>query len=94
MRAAVDGRRLVELCRELAPDVVVTDFAMPGLNGLAAAAEVNRQRPVPVILITGRHEVEALAAAEAHVIAVLLKPAKLAELKAAVESVAAAAGVK
>ena len=58
VRAAADGRRLVELCREYAPDLVVTDFAMPGLNGLAAAAEINREHPAPVILISGRHDAE------------------------------------
>ncbi len=39
------------------PDLLVTDYAMPGLDGLAAA-EVNRERPVPVILFSGRHDVE------------------------------------
>src|SRR5436309_3383032 len=63
VRAAADGRWLVELCREFAPDLIVTDFTMPLLNGLAAAAEVNRDRHVPVILISGRHDAESLDAA-------------------------------
>ncbi len=88
VRGAEDGRRLVELCREFAPDLVVTDYAMPGLSGLAAAAEINRERPVPVILLSGRHDAESLAATEAQVIAFLAKPVKQAALKAAVESVA------
>jgi CheY-like chemotaxis protein len=89
VRAAADGRALVELCRAFAPDLVVTDFAMAGLNGLAAAAEINRDRPVPVILISGRHDVHSRAAASAHVIAFLAKPIKPPDLRAAVESVAA-----
>ncbi len=88
VRAAADGLRLVELCRDFSPDLVVTDYAMPGLNGLAAAAEINRQRPVPVILLSGRHEVESLAAQEAHVVAFLLKPVKPPALRAAVEAAA------
>ena len=52
VRAAADGRALVELCREFLPDLVMTDYAMPGLDGLAAAAEVNRGRRVQVVLIT------------------------------------------
>jgi len=87
VRAAGDGRRLVELCREFLPDLVVTDYAMTGLNGLAAAAEINRERPVPVVLISGRHDVESLAAAEDHVVTFLAKPVKEADLRAAVESV-------
>src|SRR5690349_4689777 len=58
VRAAADGRQLVEMCRAFGPDLIVTDYAMPVLDGLAAAAEVNRDRRVPVILITGRHDVE------------------------------------
>ena len=89
--AAEDGRRLVALCGEFAPDLIVTDYAMPGLDGLAAAREVNRHRPVPVILFSGRHAAEAEAQAEGSpVIKVLLKPVKEAELRAAVESVPAA----
>jgi len=87
VRGAADGRRLVEVCREFVPDLVVTDFAMPVLNGLAAAAEVNRDRHVPVILISGRDDAESLGAAEAHVVAFLAKPVKPADLRAAVESV-------
>lgn len=90
VRSAADGRGLVELCREFAPDLVVTDYAMPGPDGLAAAAAVNRERPVPVILISGRHDAAPAAAAEPHVIAFLAKPLKQADLKAAVESVTAA----
>lgn len=94
VRAAANGRQLVELCREFGPDLIVTDYAMPGLNGLAAAAEVNRERHVPVILISGRHDAEDAALAAAHVVRFLAKPIKNAELKAAVESVAAAVAVR
>src|SRR3954447_24614464 len=58
--AAETGRHLVELCRDFHPDVVVTDYSMPGMDGLVAAAEVNRERPVPVILISGRPPAELL----------------------------------
>jgi CheY-like chemotaxis protein len=89
VRAAEDGRRLVALCHEFAPDLILTDFAMPGLDGLAAAAEVNRERPVPVILLSGRHDAEEASVASAHVVRILLKPVKNAELRSAVDSVAA-----
>src|SRR5579884_1418552 len=94
VRAAADGRALVELCRAFDPDLVVTDYAMAGLNGLAAAAEVNRERQVPVILISGRHDVESRAAAEAHAVAFLAKPIKPAELMAVVELVAAGVALR
>jgi CheY-like chemotaxis protein len=91
VRAAADGRGLVELCRAFAPDLVITDYAMPGLDGLAAAAEINRERPVPVVLISGRHDAQSLAAVEGAVVTFLAKPVKEKDLRAAVEAVRAGA---
>jgi len=40
---------------EAQPDVVVTDYRMPGMNGLEVLAEVRREWPrIPVILMTGQ----------------------------------------
>jgi CheY-like chemotaxis protein len=90
VQAAEDGRRLVEVCQEFVPDLIVTDYAMPGLDGWSAVQEVNRHRPVPVILFSGRHDVEPMAQIEGSpVVQVLTKPIKQAELKGAVESVKA-----
>jgi len=87
--SAGDGRQLVELCRAFAPDVVVTDYAMPGLDGVAAAAAVNRERPVPVVLVSGRTDLEQLAdGGRGHVVACLAKPVREADLEAAVEGAA------
>jgi CheY-like chemotaxis protein len=88
VRAAGDGRELVRLCREFAPDLVVTDYAMPGPDGWAAAKEVNRDRCVPVILFSGRHDGESLSVGEkSPVTRVLIKPMKEAELRGAIEEV-------
>lgn len=94
VRAAEDGRRLVEVCREFAPDLIVSDFAMPGLTGPEAVAEVNRERPVPAILLSGRHDAESVASTAGAVIAFLQKPVKEPDLKAAVDAVAVGAGVR
>ena len=91
VQAAATGGELVELCRSFRPDLVVTDYAMPGLSGLAAADTINRERPVPVILLSGRHDVEARIALDSHVITFLAKPVRSPELKAAVEAVTAGA---
>ena len=37
---AENGQVAVQLARELAPDVVVMDIAMPGLNGIVAARQI------------------------------------------------------
>jgi response regulator NasT len=51
VQVARTGPDLVEACRLLGPDVVVTAPDLPGLDGLAAAEAVCRMRPVPVILV-------------------------------------------
>src|SRR5687767_8463112 len=49
------GRELVEYCRALRPDLVITDVALPDEpDGIRAAEEVCRDAPVPVVLATGR----------------------------------------
>jgi CheY-like chemotaxis protein len=87
--ADADGRQLDEIRRAFKPDLIVADYAMPRLDGLAAAAEVNRDRPVPVILIPGRHDAEHLARSLGGlVVRVLAKPVKEADLCAAIASLA------
>jgi CheY-like chemotaxis protein len=82
--AAEGGRRLVELCREFRPDVVVTDHGMPDMDGLAAAAEINRERRVPVILVSGQDPAELLPSANGCVVAFLIKPVRRGDLEAAI----------
>jgi DNA-binding NarL/FixJ family response regulator len=51
--AVADGRALLEAAKELRPDVVVLDIAMPNLNGLDAARQLKRLMPtVKVIFLT------------------------------------------
>ena len=77
------------MARAFGPDLIVTDYKMPGLDGLAAAAQVNRERPVPVVLVSGRQDVDlAATAGDLRVVRVLAKPVKEADLRAAVEAVA------
>ena len=52
---AANGRELVEACRDSLPDLVITDVRMPEMDGLAAAAEICRRRPVPVVFVSALH---------------------------------------
>ncbi|MEV4296762.1 response regulator transcription factor [Microbispora rosea] len=48
---AADGHELVDAVLAHRPDVAVVDIRMPGLDGLAAAAEVRRTAPGTAVLI-------------------------------------------
>lgn len=50
---AKDGREALRLVKEQKPDMVLMDVAMPGLNGLEAAARISREYPdVRVIVLS------------------------------------------
>jgi DNA-binding NarL/FixJ family response regulator len=50
---ANDGREAVQKVRELQPDVLVLDLAMPGMNGFDTARELAKVEPgVDVLLCT------------------------------------------
>jgi len=48
---AGDGEEAVELARQLKPDVVVMDIAMPKLNGIEATKLIKAHNPLTAVLI-------------------------------------------
>jgi AmiR/NasT family two-component response regulator len=79
---AANGRELVEQCRAHQPDLVITDIKMPELDGIDAALEIYKQRPVPVILVSAFHDAELIERAEAdHIQGYLVKPIKPPDLE-------------
>jgi CheY-like chemotaxis protein len=50
--AAANGRELVELCRQLTPDLIIADIRMPELDGDIAIRQICSTRPTPFILIS------------------------------------------
>ena len=82
---AENGRQLVEHCEALAPDLVITDIKMPEMDGIEAAAQICRKRPVPVILVSAYHDRELIERAENdHIMAYLIKPVKQSDLEPAI----------
>jgi DNA-binding NarL/FixJ family response regulator len=50
-----DGDALIAAAEALAPDVIVTDVAMPGLNGITAAARILASNPAARIVFVTVH---------------------------------------
>jgi DNA-binding response OmpR family regulator len=51
---ARDGVGGVELCQTFRPDLVVLDLMLPGLDGLEVCRRIQRERPLPVLMLTAR----------------------------------------
>jgi DNA-binding NarL/FixJ family response regulator len=82
---AMGGRDAVTKAVELRPDLVVLDFAMPQVDGLKAASEINSLLPEIQIVLHTMYGSAVRAAAEKHGISRLVEKAKSGALVAAVE---------
>jgi two-component system, OmpR family, alkaline phosphatase synthesis response regulator PhoP len=51
---AADGPAALKLARTRAPDVVVLDLGLPGMDGLDVTREIRRGSAVPIIMLTAR----------------------------------------
>jgi response regulator NasT len=79
------GHKLVELCRALHPDLVITDIRLPDMDGLDAAAKIYASEPVPIIIVSAFHDPDLIERAERnHVLAYLVKPIKQQDLEPAI----------
>ena len=72
---ARDGIEAVEHAREHAPDLIVLDLGLPGLDGFGAAASILRERDIPIVALTGHSAPDMLQrAADAGADSYVLKP--------------------
>lgn len=54
VRLAADGPSGVDLVASVDPDLVVLDLMLPGLDGLEVCRRIQRDRRVPVLMLTAR----------------------------------------
>lgn len=80
---AVNGRQSLERTHELAPDVVLLDVRMPGMDGIEAARHLNTLEEPPAVIFTTAFDEYAVNAFDAHAIGYLLKPVRKEKLAAA-----------
>jgi response regulator NasT len=75
------GAEAVRLCAQLSPDIVIMDMQMPEMGGDAAAAQIGKQHPTPVIMLTAYSDPENIRRAESSgALAYLIKPVNPEEL--------------
>jgi NarL family two-component system response regulator LiaR len=87
---ASSGEEGVSLCAEQAPDVVLMDLVMPGMNGVEATRQIKQVSPrTQVIVLTSYHEDEhIMPAIRAGALSYLLKDISPGELLAAIRKAA------
>ena len=88
---AGDGEESVKLAKELHPQVVVMDCALPGINGLQATRQIIENSPSTAVLMLSMHSENTWVrqAIEAGAKGYVLKDAMDLELSAAIRKVAA-----
>jgi response regulator NasT len=80
--AAANGKELLAHCLTHQPDLVITDIKMPDVDGIEAAVDLYKHRPIPVILVSAYHDPELIKRAEAdHIMGYLVKPIKQTDLE-------------
>ncbi len=80
---AVSAGEALALAHDLAPDVVLLDVRMPGMDGLEAARHLNVLEEPPAVIFTTTYDEYAVEAFEAHAVGYLLKPVRKEQLAAA-----------
>ena len=80
---AMSGAEALALTHDLAPDIVLLDVRMPGMDGLEAARHLNTLEEPPAVIFTTAYDQYAVEAFEAHAVGYLLKPVRKEQLVAA-----------
>jgi two-component system response regulator MprA len=58
VRAAADGKSALEHSRTFAPDLVILDLGLPGLDGIEVARRLRGDDDVPILILTARDALE------------------------------------
>jgi two-component system, NarL family, response regulator LiaR len=84
---ADSGQQAIDMCSELAPDVVLLDLLMPKMNGVEATRQIKQVSPRSnIVILTSYHDDEFIVPAiKAGALSYLLKDVSPSELIAAVK---------
>jgi two-component system, OmpR family, response regulator MprA len=84
---AEDGEKALARFKETAPDLVLLDVMMPGMDGLEVAREIRKMRDTPVLMLTAKDAVtDKVAGLDAGADDYIVKPFEFDELLARVRA--------
>lgn len=84
--SAQSGEEGLDKLAEAAPDLVLLDYAMPGMHGADVARAMLKTHPgLPIVFVTGYAESEQMDAAVGADVAILRKPFSIGELSSTLE---------
>jgi DNA-binding response OmpR family regulator len=87
VQIAQDGPGAVELVTATRPELVILDLMLPGFDGLEVCRRIQRDRPVPVIMLTARgSKTDLVVGLEVGADDYLAKPFSMRELTARVRA--------
>src|SRR5215469_5876839 len=85
---AFDGPTALELVETYAPDLVILDWMLPGLDGLSVCRQIRQNHLMPILMLTARaEEVDRVLGLEVGADDYVVKPFGMRELLARVRAV-------
>jgi len=79
---AINGQQALAHTHDLAPDIVLLDVRMPGMDGIETARHLNALEEPPAIIFTTAYDEYAINAFDTHAVGYLLKPIRKEKLTA------------
>jgi DNA-binding NarL/FixJ family response regulator len=86
---ASTGNEVIELMPKAAPDIVLMDIAMPGLDGISTTRRITREHPGAKVIILSQHDNReyVLSSIKAGASGYILKKAVASDLTSGIEAV-------
>ncbi len=83
---AASGAAALKIVRDAAPDLVLLDIRMPGMDGIEVATRLSTMEQAPAVVFCTAYDEYALQALKHQAVAYLLKPVRSADLANAMAS--------